>query len=128
MQRLGGAVELDEQVQRFAVGEPHDAVAVGDGGAAEQLARGALAVPLAERTASAGGVLGEPGEALVYLELMGELAGGREAERGGVAVPQLLARHAELCGDDVGAGLTQHPVVGGAAMPELKARPEAVEH
>jgi hypothetical protein len=52
----------------------------------------------------------------------------RDAERSGVLVAKIGPGDLVLGSDDVSAGLIEHPVVRGAALPTRQKRTEAVEH
>ncbi|MDW5595289.1 hypothetical protein VSS74_13145 [Conexibacter stalactiti] len=127
-QGFGAAIEFEEQVQRVAVGEDEDAVAVGRGDAVEQALRGALAVPLAQRAAGRARLDGEPHEELVHVEAVGERRGAGDLERVAAAPEELVAVAAQLGGDDAGADLVEHPVERRRAFASSACRSEPVEH
>ncbi len=114
-------------MERCSVGECEDAVPVGPYEPVEEAVDRALAVPLGERPAAGGGFLGELREELVDRDVMVELGGVGERERGRVAPLQFPACDAVLRGDDVRAGLVENPVVGGASGAVRRWWPEAVE-
>lgn len=85
-------------------GELEDAVPVGPYAAAEDAVGRALLVPLRERAAVGDGFVRELREELVDRNVMVELGGVGDRERGRVAPLQLAARDAVLRDDDVRAG------------------------
>src|SRR5438132_1676434 len=78
----------------------------------EQLAGAAFAPPAFELAAGGGGVGGEAAAELVDGQLVGELAGGGDRERGRRLPAQLVSFEPEFGSDDEGAGFVEQPVVG----------------
>lgn len=115
--------ELEQEADRPLAGQLEAPVAVGGCLGAEGGQAAPLAPPGCEAAAGLACLFGQAGEELVHLELVGELAGGGDRDRGLVAPAQLAALDAERLGDDVGACLVEQPMEGGAALAALPGLP-----